>query len=239
MRYVDSFFYLIISIQETLEKFEEWYVAKKRYIEWTYILSLVLAFICIFCKQVVLGVIIFILGMVIIGIDRIVGWKYSVRRWLKICVFYNLLFSTTLACIIQGAIKYAIMTPLFIGLYLIIWLFLSLISNSKVALLVNEIISGITATIFTIGTFLINIALKNMPSSNDYLRYFNTEEAFEIALENKETQAWEFVGTMVLEELEVVFLSFLPVIGVTALCIIMVKIKVYWMEKNEVIEPEQ
>lgn len=48
---------------------------------------------------------------------------------------------------IQGQIKYAIWMPLFVGLYLFVWVFLSLISNSKVALLVNEIVFGLAATI--------------------------------------------------------------------------------------------
>ena len=42
-----------------------------------------------------------------------------------------------------------------------------------------------------------------------------------------------------MEQLEIGFISFLPVIGVSAMCIIMVKIKIYWMEKNKVFEPEK
>lgn len=38
---------------------------------------------------------------------------------------------------------------------------------------------------------------------------------------------------MGLEMLETAFLSLLPVIGVSALCIIMIKIKGYWVEKIE------
>lgn len=34
-------------------------------------------------------------------------------------------------------------------------------------------------------------------------------------------------------------MSWLPVIGVTTLCTIMIKIKGYWMEKNKVAEPEK
>lgn len=238
MKYIDSFFCMIILIQKSLEEFEEWYIGKKRFISWIYILSVVLAIVLISCKQVFLGEIIFVLGLVVAGIEGIVGWKYSVRRWLKICILYNLFFSTILACIIQGAIKYTILTPLFIVVYLFVWMFLSLISNSKVSLLVNEIISGITTTIFTIGTYLVSMVLKNMPSSNDYLLYFHTDEAFELALENKDALAWKFVGILGLEQLEIAFLSLLPVIGVTALCIIMIKIKGYWLEKNKIVEPE-
>jgi hypothetical protein len=239
MRYVNRFFNTIIAIQNFLEKFENWYLGKIKYLSWVYILSIILAYVLIVCKQVAIGEIVFILGMVLTGVESIIGWKHSVRRWLKICVIYNLIFSTILAYLIQRQIKYAILTPLFIALYLFVWVFLSLISNSKVALLVNEIVSGIAATIFTIGTYLINMALKGLQASGDYKLYYHTDETVMQALENGETLAWKFMGITVLEKLEVAFLSFLPVIGVTALCIIMIKIKIYWMEKNKKSEPEK
>mgnify|MGYP004450860363 FL=1 len=239
MRYVDCFFNTIISIQEFLEKFENWYLKRRKYLSWIYILSIIFAYVLIVCKRVAMGEIVFILGMVITGIESIIGWKHSVRRWLKICVIYNLFFSTILACMIQGQIKYAILIPLFVGLYLFVWVFLSLISNSKIALLVNEIVSGIAATIFTIGTYLISMVLKGLSASSDYKLYYHTDEAVIRALENVEALAWKYRGVTVLEKLEVAFLAFLPVIGVTALCIIMVKIKIYWMEKNKISEPEK
>lgn len=43
-------------------------------------------------KQVAIGELVFILGMMITGIESIIGWRHSVRRWLKICVIYNLFF---------------------------------------------------------------------------------------------------------------------------------------------------
>ena len=239
MRYVDCFFNTIISIQEFLEKFENWYLKRRKYLSWIYILSIIFAYVLIVCKRVAMGEIVFILGMVITGIESIIGWKHSVRRWLKICVIYNLFFSTILAYMIQGQIKYAILTPLFVGLYLFVWVFLSLISNSKIALLVNEIVSGIAATIFTIGTYLISMVLKGLSASSDYKLYYHTDEAVIRASENVEALAWKYWGITVLEKLEVAFLAFLPVIGVTALCIIMVKIKIYWMEKNKISEPEK
>lgn len=239
MRYVDCFFNTIISIQEFLEKFENWYLKRRKYLSWIYILSIIFAYVLIVCKRVAMGEIVFILGMVITGIESIIGWKHSVRRWLKICVIYNLFFSTILACMIQGQIKYAILTPLFVGLYLFVWVFLSLISNSKIALLVNEIVSGIAATIFTIGTYLISMALKGLSEFSDYKLYYHADEAVIQASENVEALAWKYLRITMLEKLEVAFLAFLPVIGVTALCIIMVKIKIYWMEKNKISEPEK
>lgn len=69
-------------------------------------------------------------------------------------------FSLVLTEIVQGMVKGAIADIVFVIIYLLVWVFLSLISNSKVALLVNEIVSGIAATIFTIGTYLVSMALK-------------------------------------------------------------------------------
>lgn len=238
MKFVDGFFTWILSIQFLIERIEDWYISKRKYMSWVYILTFVIGVVLILCKQVILGEIVFISGIVFVGFDNIVGWKHSVRRWLKICVIYNLFFSLILTGIVQGIVNNTVIDTVFIIIYLLVWVFLSLISNSKVAMLVNEIVSGVAATIFTIGTYLVSMALKNMPASKDYLLYFHTDEAFELALANKNALAWKFVGIMGLETLEVAFLSLLPVIGVTALCIIMVKIKVYWMEKNKKSEPE-
>lgn len=238
MKFINSFFNKIIGIQVFLGKFEEWHQTNRKKYSWISIGSIVLALALVAIKQVIFGEIVFLLGMFLMGIDNIIGWKYSVRKWLKLCVVYNLFFSIILACLIQNLIKTTIWVPLFIGLYLFIWVLLSLISNSKVALLVNEIVSGIVATVFTIGTYLISSALKGLPSSEEYILYYNNEEELTQALLNGEMMARKFFDAGVLELLEGFFLAFLPVIGVSALSIIAVKIKMYWMEKNKKCEPE-
>ena len=238
MKFINSFFNKIIGIQVFLGKFEEWHQTNRKKYSWIIIGSIVLALALVAITQVIFGEIVFLLGMFLMGIDNIIGWKYSVRKWLKLCVVYNLFFSIILACLIQNLIKTTIWVPLFIGLYLFIWVLLSLISNSKVALLVNEIVSGIVATVFTIGTYLISSALKGLPSSEEYILYYNNEEELTQALLNGEMMARKFFDAGVLELLEGFFLAFLPVIGVSALSIIAVKIKMYWMEKNKKCEPE-
>lgn len=92
MRYVDCFFNTIISIQEFLERFEKWYSKKRIKLSWVYILSIIGGYVLIVGKQVVIGELVFILGMVMANIENIIGWKHSVRRWLKICVIYNFFF---------------------------------------------------------------------------------------------------------------------------------------------------
>lgn len=202
MKFINSFFNKIIGIQVFLGKFEEWHQTNRKKYSWIIIGSIVLALALVAIKQVIFGEIVFLLGMFLMGIDNIIGWKYSVRKWLKLCVVYNLFFSIILACLIQNLIKTTIWVPLFIGLYLFIWVLLSLISNSKVALLVNEIVSGIAATVFTIGTYLISSALKGLPSSEEYILYYNNEEELTQALLNGEMMARKFFDAGVLELLE-------------------------------------
>ena len=115
---------------------------------------------------------------------------------------------------------------------------MSLVSNTRVALLANEIISGISVTIFTCGTYFTGIILKHIPSLNEYLLYFHTVEDVQLALENNDVFVLEFIGTLGIELLELAFLSFLPIMGITTLCIILVKIKQYWMDKNDVFDAE-
>ena len=238
MKFVDRFFAMILAIQNFLERIEEWYISKRKYILWVYILSFVTFVFLVLCRQMMLGTIVFIFGMLFVGFDNIIGWKHSVRRWLKICVVYNLFFSLILTKFVQGMLQSTMIDMVFVIIYLLVWTFLSLISNSKVAMLINEIVSVAVAAIYTIGTCLVSMALKDKPVSKDYLIYFYTDEAFELALASRNALAWEFFGLMCLEMLEVVFLSLLPVMGVSTLCIIMIKIKKYWIEKNKIPEPE-
>ena len=221
MKFVDGFFTWILSIQNLLEKIEGWYRSRRKYVPWVYMSTFMIGVVLILLKLVMLGELVIISGVVFAGVDNIIGWKHSVRRWLKLCVVYNLFFSLVLTEIVQGMVKGAIADIVFVIIYLLVWVFLSLIS------------------IFTIGTYLVSMALKNKPASSNYLLYFQTDEAFELALANKDALAWEFFWIMGLEMLETAFLSLLPVIGVSALCIIMIKIKGYWVEKNRTPEPEK
>ena len=239
MRFINSFFTGIVNIQVMLDSIENWYKKKRKYMLWIFVSTFVTGLILILCNLLILGAIIAMAGMLFTVFDSIIGWKNSVRKVFKICVIYNLFFSFILTCLIQEVFRFKIITPLFIVLYLLVWLFLSLISNGEVALLVNEIISGIAATVFTIGTYLINMFLESRPSSNDYIYYFHSTKEFEIALENGDNLALSFIGIGVLEKAERLLVSLLPIIGVSALCIIMIKIKMYWMKQKEVEEPEE
>lgn len=73
------------------------------------------------------------------------------------------------------------------------WIFLSLISNSEVAVLINETISGGTAAIFTIGTYITSILSKSLPSVNERVLYFQDDSIFEQALERGDDMAIKFL----------------------------------------------
>lgn len=237
MKAVDVFFKCILSIQNYIEKIENWYISRYKYTSLVSILSIVIAMLLSLCKQIILGEIFFIFGIVYWGFGNIVGWKHSVRRWLKICFIYNLYFSAIATGILQRVLNKTISDFVLIMVYSIVWIFLSLISNSNVALLVNEIVSGIATTIFTIGTYLIGEKQKNMMNLEDYLSY-SSDDTVKRAMIDKSIIADELTKIMIFETLEKAFLFLLPIIGVSALCIIMVKIKIYWMGKNNISEPE-
>lgn len=126
---------------------------------------------------------------------------------------------------------------MFVLVYLFIWTFLSLVSDSKISLLVNEIISGLSATIFTIGTYVINISTVQYNLLSEVESLFKTTEMFEEALINGDVRAWSVVWILFLETLNIIFGAMLPVIGITTFSMILVKIKIYWMQKNDITEP--
>lgn len=213
MMLIDAFFKMILFIQNLLEKIEMMYISKASCILKIGGLSIILTIILIVCRQVVLGEIFFIMGMFLLEGSDIIGWKCCVRKWLKVCCVYNIFFSLIVSELIREINNSNMINDaMFLGIYLFVWLFLSLISNTKTSMLINEILSGMATTIFTIGTYLINMLLKYELNLKYQLR---------------------------LETLEIIFMSILPVIGVTALCIIMIKVKEYWMKKNKIFEPEK
>ncbi|MBQ6812694.1 MAG: hypothetical protein IJP06_06210 [Agathobacter sp.] len=178
-----------------------------------------------------LGQITFILGFVWSGLGNCIGWRHSVRKWLSICFIYNALFSIILAAVLQGYIKYSVFIPLSVVIYMLIWIVFSLIADGKVALLVNEIVSGLSATIFTIGTFLVNITLKNLPTEDDITSMISTETEIEVTLQDVHSVVWRYADRVALESLEESFTALLPIIGISMVCVVMVKLKEYWMEK--------
>ena len=238
MKYVNAFFIAILAIQGFIQKLEIKIEKYKKYNRWVFLGSIFVAFLSLMGKNIIFGGFVFTSAIILLALERIVGWKESVEKWLKVCVVYNLYFSVILTSIIQGYIKDNISIELFIALYSFIWLFLSLISNSEVSLLVNEIISGLAATVFTIGTYLTSMKLGTLSPISDYESYFPNPEALENALINENLLAWEYIKVELLNFLQTLFMTLLPIIGISALCIIFVKVKKYWLKKNGKKEPE-
>lgn len=227
MKIINGFFKINFLIEDFFDKMEDWFKSKEKYWIAIAFLVIVLGVVLIIYGIKILGSIMLILGVIMFFYNKIIGWRTSVRKWLIVGVVYNVLFSITIAEMVDSTIANSV----FIIAYILVWLFMSLVSSMKVALLANEIVSGIATTIFTIGTYLLSIALKNMPSSDDYILFFQTDEIFESALEKNDTLAWKFLRIMGLEVVENIFLLFLPIIAVTAISMIMLKIKDYWIKK--------
>ena len=237
MKFVDEFFECIIKIQSHLEKIDKWYVNKRKYILNIYILTVFVGIFFCLINQFVIGEVIYFLGLLLTGIENIIGWKHSVRRWLKICIVYNFLFSVMLAYLINAKVKYFAFTPMFVLLYLFVWTFLSLVSDSKISLLVNEIISGLSAFLFTVGTYVIKISIEQYNLLSEVESLYKTTEMFEVALLNGDIRAWDAVWVWLLEEVNKIFGPMLPIIGITTFSMILVKIKIYWMQINHITEP--
>lgn len=238
MKFIDAFFERILLIQFGLERFEKFVNKYQGYIGWIFLGGLFLGFITILFKQPVLTLIVWGISMSVLVIEGIIGWRKSVRKWMKVCIWYNLLFSLFLTAIVQEKIEYSISAGLFTTIYMIIWLFLSLISYSKISILVNEVISGISATVFTIGTYLVSLRLGSLPSIEEFHDYFKTTSKFEMESESITRTLSKYAEVEFLDALQWFFVAFLPIIGTSTLCIIFIKIKVYWLEKNQREEPE-
>ena len=82
MKFVDEFFTWILSIQNLLEKIEGWYRSRRKYVPWVYMSTFMIGVVLILFKLVMLGELVIISGVVFAGVDNIIGWKHSVRRWL-------------------------------------------------------------------------------------------------------------------------------------------------------------
>lgn len=205
MRIVNCFFEAILSCRNFLEKVEKRCLEKKRYSLGIVLIILVTGVTLFLCQQIILEAVIILLGMMLMTLPFIVGRKSSVRMLIKCCFVYNIFFSASLVSIIKALNSSLYEAPIFMMIYLLVWVFLSVLADSEISLLANEIISGIATTIFTIGTYLLSIISQKIPC------------------------------------LEAFFLLFLPIIGVTALSIIMVKIKDHWIKKykSSMVESEE
>lgn len=148
MKIINIIFEKTLEIQEKLKGFEDWYQENRKYSPIVIYMSIFITIILFLFNMPMLASMIFALGMFIVGIGNVIGWNHSVRKWLKLCVLYNFFFSVLLASMIQDYTKEKIFWVAFGTIYFLVWVFLSLISDCKVALLVNEITSGLVATFF-------------------------------------------------------------------------------------------
>ena len=230
MNVINKIFTLFFSIQCSIDRIENLYTIKWEKIRKWIWLTFVVGIILLSSNQEIIGMAVLCIGIIAALINTVIGWRYSVGRWIRVCILGNFFFSALLTLFLRDINKNIVFNIMFEVIYFTIWMFLSLISNSKVAMLVNEIIGGAATTIFTIGTYILSMKLKYMPDAEEYLEYFSTNGAFETAAKDGDTVAWKLISTVGMEMLEMEFLKWLPIIGVTSLCVLILKVKVYWME---------
>lgn len=232
MKLLKTLFELVDSLRRKLDTFDEWYNAHIRYIPWTVLALLILTFFTIVWHQIIVGMCSFACLLIIVAIDWGIGWRHSVIKWLKFGFIFNYILTMVIALLLQRYYMTYRAEILFLFVYLSVWILLSLIADETVALFVNETLSLLATTVFTIGTYLISANSKNMKSLKALEYLFESEDVLEKALNEGDRLAWDYVTMELLDIVERCFLFFLPIIGVTALTIVILKVRTYLQSKQ-------
>lgn len=165
-----------------------------------------------------------------------VGWRKSVKKWLFLTVVVDGIIIILLVDTINlpnGYHQWMAITGIF--LFFLLWIFFSLLAINRVAKLVNEIIASISATIFSIGTFLTSFYSPNMSQFTIQLQQLENN------LDNiSDEEMIKSVGDLfVYEGVKIAngfFIIMLPIIGVSAICVVFILLKEYWMSKYGIVE---
>lgn len=237
MKMIDNFFYFILYMQRQCEALEKRYIENLKWVKAISVISCILMFIFINYHKILFGSICFFIFIIFISMYSLIGWRKSVRRWLNVGIEVNMFLTIFISCVIRKFTGSNIFfsTGFIIILFGCIWMVLSLIADSKVSKLVNEVVASISTVIFTVGTYLIGLELSKFKSIEDLLsKYFsNNYMDFEMALQQMNPKALEIMKIVFLDFLQQAFIVLLPVIGISTICIMLVDIKEYWLEKNQ------
>lgn len=116
--------------------------------------------------------------------------------------------------------------------YLKLWFRISMTSQAAVAKLANEFMSVITTIIFTVGTYIISLALNDVPSLMQISRTYSSIEQLRIQILTNPTLKMQFFSSCGKIFLEVMFLLILPTLCISLLVTAVIDVKDYWMKKN-------
>lgn len=157
---------------------------------------------------------------------------YSACTSVLACVCILLVVNILTATIISLGLYKSISTeshiyPLYwLSIYSIIWIGLSLLANSRVAKLSNEIISGIFVMIFTLFTYFISLLSDKMIIN--HLSRLNSDftSDFWIVLQQMANEGYGPTRILL-----IIVSICLPFIGLSSISIVLISIKEYWINK--------
>lgn len=197
--------------------------------------TMILTGILVMADIIVIG---YVLGCVlcIVCIFRLSsGWHSSVSKFLKMIFLNMVCIAFLMVSIISSFTNISNIKTLFIILaiiYFCLWILLSIIAKPKVARLANEVFSAVLSIVFTVGTYVMGIALpEHLPSEVIDSTYKSTEALEQIISQNEHAAVvlYQSFAYWILENL---FLCLLPFICVTIISMTAISIKEYWLKKN-------
>ena len=170
--------------------------------------------------------------IIFVGLFKyIYGWRKSVKRFLLLGLLFNAIPAFLLATEIRNIIQIEDKSVVFLVIYGLLWGFLSVIAESRVAIFVNEIISCVSASVFTIGTYLTSefLSVNEIYSEMDMYGNMSKEEIEKAFPEVIDTIAGYFSISLV----RMVDKLLLLLIGVSALGLALAKVKAYVIENQK------
>lgn len=237
MKLLNKAMIYVVLCQEWLENFENKIIEIEKHIQLEIILDVlffVTAGVVFWANQqwgLWIGTGIIICRMML----KAIGWRKSVRKWLYLTIVVDGLFIALVYNSIKLPSGYQqCLTVGAVILFFFLWTIFSLLAVSKVSRLVNEIVASASATIFSIGTFV--ISLLNIDESQ-VIKYQYIEQNMDAIFQEKLLQ---YIGDIVIysiyEFANAFFLCLLPIIGVSAFCVVLCSVKEYWMKKYGIVE---
>lgn len=157
---------------------------------------------------------------------------YSVCTSTMACVgfltFINFFtaFLISYSIIYANALNHSMLFSLWILIYALIWLFISLLANTKVAKLSNEIVSGLFVLIYTTLTYFISLLSDKL-----ILNYLSNvipdvPSAYWVYLQRAADEGYGPTKLLL-----IIVGVCLPFIGLSCISIVLISLKEYWFEK--------
>ena len=175
--------------------------------------------------------------MIILHINFVKGWCHSVRKYSLSVILTNFYFivlvgTVTISSNLSGYVSSKRSFIVGMAAYCVIWMILTLIAETEVAKIANQIISILFTILFTVGTYIVSLELGNVPSLNALESAYKTTEQLEAAMNQSPELMEQIFKSMVRYGLEQAFLYSLPFLCVSLFCTLEVDLKEYWLKKN-------